>query len=213
MKGQEGNSHTVWLLGAGASVPGGLPVMNNYMATVRYCYAHDLKSHPDEKTRFKEALEYVQDKIQAGVLEEHVKDDMEAIFSLLDTEAELAGDKRAKSVRPHLTFTSMRTSQLCHDHGPAEDRLRQRYSREKAREFYDRFVSKSTTGRCAIITFNQDLLVDAALLRSGLKPEYHLPGDTENIHSKPEGSGRDLLKLHGSGNWYHCPDHKRRLVH
>ena len=144
MKKKKGKFRTVWLLGAGASVSGGILVMSNYMAMVRYCYAHDLESHPDEKARFKKALEYIDERIKVGALEEDVKDNMEAIFSLLDTEAELADEERrsqADAVRHDLTFTVMRTFELCHVHGPAEDKLRQEYNHEKAREFYSRFVS------------------------------------------------------------------------
>jgi hypothetical protein len=52
----------------------------------------------------------------------------------------------------------------------------------------------------AVMSFNYDLLIDNALLRCGLRPDYGT-----DLSNWPRGGPVSLFKLHGSLNWLRCP--------
>jgi len=64
--------------------------------------------------------------------------------------------------------------------------------------FVRRLVSHGSLERCSLISLNYDTLLDQALARAGLMPDYGLPGCGA-------GGGPLLAKLHGSLNWSYCP--------
>jgi hypothetical protein len=75
-------------------------------------------------------------------------------------------------------------------------------------ELYDYFASlasgllddpdRRTSRTNTFITFNYDLLLDDALHRAGLTPDYHLPKELILIEGRePSSSACSLLKLHG----------------
>jgi NAD-dependent SIR2 family protein deacetylase len=57
----------------------------------------------------------------------------------------------------------------------------------------------------AVITFNYDLVLDDALRRIGIEPEYHIPPQflSAKENTTPRGTF-SVLKLHGSTNWGVC---------
>lgn len=65
--------------------------------------------------------------------------------------------------------------------------------------FVRRLAARGMTERCALISLNYDTLLDQALARAGLMPDYGLPG------RGAESAGPLLAKLHGSLNWSFCP--------
>ena len=65
--------------------------------------------------------------------------------------------------------------------------------------FVRRLVARGAVAHCALISLNYDTLLDQALARAGLMPDYGLPG------CESAGGGPLLAKLHGSLNWSFCP--------
>lgn len=62
---------------------------------------------------------------------------------------------------------------------------------------FARALAERAPGSCVLLSLNYDTLLDDALRRAGLAPDYGL--------GPAEGRGPLLLKLHGSLNWVHCP--------
>jgi hypothetical protein len=63
-----------------------------------------------------------------------------------------------------------------------------------------------------VITFNYDLVLDDALTRVRVRPEYEL--DNPQFDEPSESSvAVSLLKLHGSTNWAICSDSKCNRIH
>jgi len=92
-----------------------------------------------------------------------------------------------------------------------------------AADMYDHFASLASgllddPGRQAsrantFITFNYDLLLDDALRRVGLTPNYHLPKKhLANQGAESPLSSCSVLKLHGSTNWGICANCLGRVV-
>jgi NAD-dependent SIR2 family protein deacetylase len=64
-----------------------------------------------------------------------------------------------------------------------------------------------------VITFNYDLLLDAALRRLGVAPDYHLPSEAVSAEEQQSlGSTCSVLKLHGSTNWGICSGCRRQVL-
>ena len=68
-------------------------------------------------------------------------------------------------------------------------------------------VNKENIDKCCVITFNYDLLLDYALYKSSLIPNYCLNTENEPIQGKVK-----LIKLHGSLNWLINSDDKNEIV-
>jgi hypothetical protein len=67
-------------------------------------------------------------------------------------------------------------------------------------------VNKKSFDTCCVITFNYDLLLDYALYKSNLIPNYCLNTKNEPIQGKVK-----LIKLHGSLNWLVNLDNKNEI--
>jgi NAD-dependent SIR2 family protein deacetylase len=64
-----------------------------------------------------------------------------------------------------------------------------------------------------IITFNYDLVLDHALLRLGIRPNYHIDPHLLWVDEEPPaGKTIDLLKLHGSTNWGICASCNKKVM-
>jgi NAD-dependent SIR2 family protein deacetylase len=73
----------------------------------------------------------------------------------------------------------------------------------------DRRQSRNDT----VITFNYDLVLDDALRRIGIEPEYHIPAEFLSAaeDATPRGTF-SVLKLHGSTNWGVCAACNKSVV-
>lgn len=92
----------------------------------------------------------------------------------------------------------------------------QRPSLQRGDSLHDALVSEMRDGD-VVVSYNYDVIVDSALLRAGKSTfgNYHIPfdkrisggrgtadGEISDFPAEPPG-GIDLLKLHGSLNWFH----------
>lgn len=72
---------------------------------------------------------------------------------------------------------------------------------------------KRISRKDTVITFNYDLVLDSALRRIGIGPDYHL--DPKLVQDSRGDAGRpkcDVLKLHGSTNWGVCGNCRESAV-
>lgn len=76
---------------------------------------------------------------------------------------------------------------------------------------YSRLIEQIDEEGTSLISLNYDTLLDRALLRAGLVPDYGMdfrePSGALTDHEPRESGGRrmKLFKLHGSLNWSYCP--------
>lgn len=68
---------------------------------------------------------------------------------------------------------------------------------------YQRLLERVGADDTSLISLNYDLLLDRAIARVGLRPDYQL--DFERLdRDDPQGKPLKLFKLHGSLNWCYC---------
>lgn len=192
---------TVYILGAGASVHAGAPLLNNFLATSRalhqgtepltyiesfeklFSWITDLKrstasvqiSHSNLEEIF--SLASMTREINTGEWEGLYEHLLNVIFETLDKSV---GFRLVEATQYKKTFGDAVTLKFVGDFA----------KRNKARRDLCR---ANTFEKDSIITFNYDLLLDLAFHHHGIGVDYCL--DT------PRGEGYKLLKLHGSMNW------------
>jgi NAD-dependent SIR2 family protein deacetylase len=147
-------------------------------------------------------------------LGEPVKETRDAIVYLIAKTLQLA-TSWPKLHRPTINLTvksgddSLKALERLRPVGPRTGQL------ELGLDMYDYFAAlvtgalddpeQRTSRKDTIITFNYDLLCDHALLRLGVRPNYHLDPDLQDSSQVPDSDKAvDLLKLHGSTNWGIC---------
>jgi len=184
------SNKVVWLLGAGASVDAGLPVMSGFFAKAREMADKRLEEHPEEKKRFDRMLKY-----QRLLDEDH----LETCFTLLEMETQVG--EISENLMSDFTYATVRTLHLCWNY--------QGHNRK-----YDKFrkIVEGILDRTSIVSLNYDLVLEKTLMGHGvpenerIKTEYYLKGAEDfNPHNIPtSGKVLPLLKLHGSANWFKC---------
>lgn len=194
-------NHIVFVLGAGASVQAGAPLMYNFIDVAQNLYAtRQVEEHKADFERvFKSisALHKVHSKADLDLI------NIESIFTTLEMAnilKKLRGFKSEEipeviaSLKKVIMVTLERTISY-----PSDG-----YSSYKAPAPYPAFVEliKDLTSKgipknkVSIITFNYDIALDYAFYKAGIKPRYGLQDETEGHIS--------FYKLHGSLNWGEC---------
>jgi len=203
-------SKTVFILGAGASKDSGAPLMNEFLDRARKLYG---SGECNEK--FKEDFECVFRAV-SNLQRIHSKSDLN-IFNIEDVFAtfEMAKlihkfpgdefinesdfDSLIKSLKRVIYITLDKST-------PLKVENPERYP--PASGSYERFaglvrtISEKENSIPTIITFNYDLAIDYALHRHGFPINYYLP------INKNQENEINLIKLHGSLNWFECKDKK-----
>jgi hypothetical protein len=192
----------VIILGAGASVEFGAPVMSNFLDVARSLFASNATGeHSASFFRVFRAISVLQ-----GV---HSK----AEFDLVNLESIFTAFEMAKTLNRFPGDPNIEIDQLIEDLKwvivvTLEKSIRFRCSRGelKAHSNMDRFMDEIIqswevhgVGSTSILTFNYDLIVDIAVWSASQKHEfeidYGLTGRSEKKRILP------VLKLHGSLNW------------
>lgn len=208
----------VFLLGAGASADAGAPLMWNFLKRASELM-RDPRSglEPAERERFESVFKYQFHLRKAQAFVSVDLDNIEDMFGVLDLE-ERVGRRGAERARENLVYLIVRTLELTIRPEPgAEHPFTQNYDQnrtawERFAEFVARVPLHEKDKRASlasepdsIITFNYDTLVDAAMIRVGVRPEYALAKAQERRKPFPSSASVKLLKLHGSAGWSHCP--------
>jgi NAD-dependent SIR2 family protein deacetylase len=199
-------SETVIILGAGASVEAGVPVMKDFLDVAeRLLQKNDVEdSQKDFKAVFSaiSALEPVHAKTEIDL------NNLESVFAAFEmanlvkklpplntdeVEALPAALRRliSKTIEKKLKFPVV------------QDRLVLPYPYQDFAHLLKLIAGEAqwVKRKVSIITFNYDIAIDCAVSMFG-SPEYHLL-------RTGQVSGPNLFKLHGSLNWFDCETCKR----
>jgi NAD-dependent SIR2 family protein deacetylase len=205
----EVSGKTVYILGAGASVHTGAPLLRDFLVRSRNL----LESEKDlrNKTAFEEVFEWLDGLRSSAYYVDFDLDNLEHVFSLADMGRQIGwgGCDRIFSSLKILICDTL-------DHCPiyrGGDQFKPdaiyagfvKQLRESNRKRMNR-VNASTQGfeNDTIVTFNYDIALDFAILLDesfDLDYTFEPPKTIKERHLK-------LLKLHGSTNWFECKECK-----
>lgn len=190
---------TVFILGAGASVDAGLPVMKDFLSKAEDLFNSN-SLQPDEKNAFNEVLDAIY-KLQG--ISHQIRNNLnniENVFGLFDMGRMLA---KLGEVSPdkidQLFFDIQKVIGLTIDFNTkiiTNDKGEQRIPGpiHTFIKFIDDVFLDENNCNASIITFNYDVTLEYAMQFYNIFPNYYINGKTN--------PGRlPLLKLHGSLNW------------
>jgi hypothetical protein len=189
----------VIILGAGASVPYGAPVMRNFLDEARELYATTLNSEKDRKS-FANVFQAISKLQSVHSKSEFDLINLESIFTTLELSKTLGRLPGHKPEEIEGLINDLKRLIVV----TLEEKIRIPYSNERIRfpgglNTFLKNVKSIQTGTplpFSILTFNYDLLLDTALLSHDIGVDYGLV-DREQW----AGITMPLLKLHGSLNW------------
>jgi len=187
------------ILGAGASVPYGAPVMRNFLDEARELYATNLRDDNDRKS-FENVFAAIS-RLQAV----HSKSEFDLInlesifttFELSKTLGRLPGTDHAHIGELIDDLKRLIVVTLEHTISIPQSQGRIGFSGPLSR--FLEVLKERQSGNplnFSVLTFNYDLIMDAAILMAGISVDYGVP-----YREDWSGITLPLLKLHGSLNW------------
>ena len=224
------NDRNVYILGAGFSADAGMPLVADFMNTMRDAVAWLNNYAPDRKREI-EAIEAVfafRRNAAAAALRTHIDvENIEELFSLAAAyrqgRHEADESKVALAIAATLDYAAKRNGdgvrKVAADFGETPPSRRPvgwvpstgHSPNAYLLPFYDLYLgvmtgyfSQSLPQRNTLITFNYDTVAEEALARLGIAYDYGLPGGAVRwVSGQPGGTGDGIpiLKLHGSVNW------------
>lgn len=224
------NDSNVYILGAGFSRPAGLPLVSDFMFQMRDA----LEWHADKGNR--QAVEAIskvlQFRLNATSSAYRVRVDLENIedlFSLAAASAENLDEAMKVAIastigwatcKSHACTTGFRAKEGSSPSFPGQWQLSDPLNRAWkvpmydfiAKTLLDRWGETSPSTKSTILSFNYDVLLEAALARTDIPFSYGVKSlDNSGSSSSGNAESHLLLKLHGSVNWA-VPKHKRTEI-
>lgn len=213
-------NHNVYILGAGFSRDGGIPVIKEFLermaSSVEWLYDHDRNDEADAIGR---VLEFRRRAANATYRININVDNIEDLFSLASaSELETFTNDMTTAIAATLDFAQLTTAPLdctiekkkvIDESGQWERHktpytIYQVYAGILSGLFCENFRSMKNT----VITFNYDTLLEDALLEIGGSFNYGLPSNLADYHPSAKFTIQDIAshplyiyKLHGSVNW------------
>lgn len=194
----------VFILGAGASVEAGAPLMNNFMDISRKLLRDIEPSNGifanGEIDHLMSVFSKLQNANAKGSIDIY---NIESILGALEMaeilDIELLGEKKFNLKDSYLKmiyYTLTQTMQF--------ELNRSNFLRINAHESYYKFIELfEVLDNSAILTFNYDLGLDVALTDKQIDYSYYL---------NEEDNEFPLLKLHGSLNWFNTTDNNVKSI-
>lgn len=190
---------TVFILGAGASKPAGLPIMSDFLERARHIQRNNRGSSEIES--FNHVFQAIDGKarsLHSKILLEK-RENIETWFGLIDMGlmiGKFGKQTREEIERLREDFITMisKTIELSGKFSP--NALPSPYG-----EFAQVLLDKTFSGlEFSFITFNYDVLLEFSLAGAGIKYNYCLN------NSDNQQKSFAFIKLHGSINWGICPE-------
>ena len=238
----EATDRNVFILGAGFSADAGAPLIHDFLDRARELYLDPQAHMNDqERKKFEDVFEFrsrmskVREKMDIDL------DNIEQLFGLVEISIRLGQTERRTRdnmvylIAKTLEITTMQaykqrsrigfqlTNPLIHSN--RFEHFRHRIHLEDAwykADLYDFFACLLTAffdredyqrnRNSSVITFNYDMVLDNALLRMGVAPEYRLDKANDTRVGIEQVTNRiEVLKLHGSTNWAICPSCQKHV--
>ena len=203
----------VFILGAGASVHVGAPLLSNFLPEARRKLdSGELSEEAEERFRsvFDYSAQHEEIEQKAGLN----LTNLEQLFGLVDLNVRV--EPGLDNIRDNLIFLILRTLEAtiqpppmgqCTMYINGGNQMREKIG--ITQHFIDIVAGRFRAGapphvaRDSIISLNYDLVIEQALQSRNYRPVYFISDSEIN-----PGGGRfgvKLLKLHGSANWVTCP--------
>lgn len=230
----------VFILGAGFSATAGAPLVHDFLDKSRVLLDDPLSPlNAAEREHFQRVFRFRRDVAQAREKVIIDLDDIEQLFGLVEISHRLGKTPRetwdstvyliAKTLqltaradrdRPYL---DLQVHRELLESAPPTFRIADLKSFVLQAGVYDYFAAlvgglldspeRSDIRKNTIITFNYDLVMDDALRRNGIEPNYYIQEDAGFVDAGA-GSRRacSVLKLHGSTNWGICSKCQNTVV-
>lgn len=188
----------VFILGAGASVDAGAPVMRNFINTADDLFVGACGDYSAEALTVRK----LRSDIQSVFAKSNI--DIDNIESLLGA-VEMAKIIGVLGKYTTQEIDSCRDSLVKIIAGTIEQSIKFPIDQSsyfiRPTDSYDRFarcIRENQFSDCAIISFNYDIALEVALSENGVPFNYGLSAPPKNKHIP-------YLKLHGSVHWTQCP--------
>jgi hypothetical protein len=224
--------HNVYILGAGFSKDAGAPLVHNFLDVAREFFDDpDSALDQQEREHFEQVFKFKREIAKAREKFRIDLDNIEQLFGLVEMSQRLGSEPPA--TRDATVYLIAKTLQLALANTSRRPRVRISQVRGYEGEAsFVRYLDRDTYGNDeletdiythfalllsgkyddqrklasrsnTVITFNYDLVLDAALGRVGAAPGYEL-ADAVYEEANEGGAPVPLLKLHGSTNWAIC---------
>lgn len=179
----------VYVLGAGASAGAELPLISNFLKK-----AKELKDK--QQDNFDDVWRYIAEPQFRNI-------NIEDILGYLDMNISQNNLDSDKIIKRRLLEFIENVIILSYYYGDEKKILDHSNMLKK----FTKHLTKDDT----IISFNYDILIDDALTKNGLIPDYGI--DFEHKQAGQNNTRIRLFKLHGSLNWSICPKCKKPQCH
>ena len=192
-------ANTVFILGAGASVEAGAPLMNNFLDTAQDLLNRDaFAAYPGEEKAVQGIFTLIS---QLEAIHSRAPIDLnniESLFGLIEMGNIIKkigniNPRRLNSYKESLITMITRTIEESMIYGSNGHHFRSHESYASFAAFLKKYEGKGNSS--AVLTFNYDLGLDLALEEKYRKVNYCLKKEDQ------EKPGLKLMKLHGSINW------------
>lgn len=205
---------TVYILGAGASVHTGAPLLRDFLVAARLLL--NRKEKLEHRDKFESVFKFIDSLRGASYYIDFDLDNIEHIFSLAEMKRQL-GNAEGKDIYTKLRYLIMETlSNTCLIRKGSlnrEDAYMPDDTYLKFADFLKRLnddrhesIDKSIFEQDVIITFNYDVMLDYAMYAKKLGIDYCL-----ETYKEASQNGYKVLKLHGSSNWGECTQCKDNI--
>ncbi len=212
-------SKIVFVLGAGASVHCGTPLMGNFLEVAEGLWRRgEVKEVADHFERVFDAIGYLQGIHSKAKLDTYNIEIIYAAFEMgkllsslpgveemglmAGTEPSILIDRLISSIRKMIGYTLERTTKLPND---SNKKPRSDIAYFKFIDIIKKLIEEGND--CSIITFNYDLGLDYSLQYNNISVDYCLNGSP-----KADRVSIPYLKLHGSINWGRCSSSKCKKI-
>ncbi|MCK8824682.1 SIR2 family protein [Fuchsiella alkaliacetigena] len=200
-------AENVFILGAGASVESGAPVMDNFLDRAEDLLRNDF--FKDYSKSIKKVFKVISDLYSVYAKSYLDLNNIESLFGILEMAKIIKklddySQEEISEVRNALVILIVKTLEKSIRYPKGKSTF------AKPTPSYDKFVQliknidknskdnnqENKVNNSAIITFNYDLALDVAFKLNNIESNYCLNPDSNY--------GVKILKLHGSINWAHC---------
>ncbi len=237
------HDRNVFILGAGFSAQAGAPLLNDFLDRSReFKDDPSFGLEPDERQRFEDVFEFRREMAQSREKVRIDLDNIEELFGLVELSRRLRrNNERTRDATVYLIAKTLELAVKAPGNGRLEVvfdvkpehneefKNANQHGRFKvgggvfSADIYEFFAALAcglfdvpacrATRATAFITFNYDLVLDRALQRLQLQPDYQLTASSLQTSGPPQsGPKYPVLKLHGSANWGVCGKCRKRVL-